>query len=322
MPGTHDTTEAAIWTDAKRSALCRRVAEALPAVRVLAVGSGRRSDAAELAEPLDAEPFDDLRQMLVERPPSHLLLATTVGVKRDDLRAALADGVNVLTFDPFAGNVDQVLSDDRNRDTVGRLVQAPLLRLTPGWRAAADPQQVTGPVRSLNITAVSPPEGGSLFARLADAFDTAIHLIGIPERIDAMLATTLPEPPQELRGLTGSMSVQLRYGDDAGATFQVSDDAAVWRRALVAVGAQATFRLHDAGYELFGPEAELIDSATDLAEPDPAALIAEQWRWMITHRSGPAPVDRRAVIACCETALLSCRTGESESPDTLLRLQG
>jgi hypothetical protein len=320
MDGAIDQPEALIWTSGQRVPLVEAVCKRVSGVRVLAVGGPRRAEVSELSERLHTDAADDLRQLIVDRPASFLLLATTAAVSRGDVRQALEQGIDVLMLEPFAAHPDQVLNFEPGKAPPGRLVQTPMLRLAPGYLAAAEPEQVLGKVGSLSITAVSAPDAGSLFAHLADAMDLVVHLLDVPDMIGATLTTNLPAPPDDLRGLTGDLTANLSFGDEAAAAIHVSDRAAVWRRAMVAVGEAATLLVDDLSYRLVGGDPQHIDEAPAERHPEPADLIAGQWQWLMQHRAGPAAVNRRAVIACCETALLSCRTGQPESPETFLQM--
>lgn len=321
MASSPAPAETVIWTDAPRVALARRVAARLDPVRVIGVGGPRRSDIAALAEQLAVDSHDDLRQMLTARPADLLLLIANTAAKRDDVQHALAEGIDVVAVEPIAAQVESVIAESPAAGRCGRLTQAPLWRLSPAWLSAAQPQQALGRIRSVSADVLAPPDCGSLFARLAGALDTVVHLLGMPDGIDAALSSTLAGPPEDLRGLTGSVTAHLRYDRHAVAVVHVSDRASVWRRSLTAVGDEGTLIIGDHTYRLIGTGDAAIDEALDLRPADPAELIAAQCRWLVDHRSPLEPVDRQRVIACCETALLSCRTGQCESPQTLLRLR-
>jgi len=314
-----------LWTDAPRAGLLRGVAELVErgegASAVRAVGGPRRSDAVELAEALGVEPWDDLRQMLIEHGGRGLLLATTQGVRRDDLELASEEGIDVLTLEPIAGGPGQVVPQAGVAESRGRLMQAPLMRYSPGYRSAADPFEALGPIGSLSITSVGPVEALSLFARLADAVDLAIALAGLPDQVDAVVCGALREPPEELRGLAGHLTASLNVAGRTGATLHLCDRVAHQRRAATVVGREGMLRLTDGGYRLYMRDAEPLeaDEATEGRAPTLAALIAHQWRAMARRRAAD-PVDRRQVIACCQAILLAARTGQTEHTDKLMRL--
>lgn len=310
-----------IWTDAFRGALLRRVAELLPDAEVRAVGGPRRSEAAELAEGLGLEPWDDLRQMLIEHGGAGLLLATTQGVRREDLELAAEEGIETLTLEPIAGGPAQVLPAGGERPGVGRLMQAPLMRFSPGYLSAADPVEALGPIASLSIASMGPVGTLSLFARLADAVDLAINLVGLPDQVDAVVCGALREPPEELRGLAGHLTANMNVGGETGVTLHLCDRAPRAHRSATAVGREGLLALDDHGYRLFKDSEEPLDAAEDRAEAGEglAGLIAHQWRWLAGGRV-VGNVDRRQVIACCQAILLAARTGQTEYTHKLIQI--
>jgi len=325
MARNADQPEAILWCDATRAPLVRRLLVELPELAVLAVGGPRRGDVAELAESVGLTAYDDLRQMLIDHPAGYLLLATAEGFQTVDLATALDEAIDVLTLEPIL-SLSEAMIAERGERPVGRLMLVPGFRAAPAWLAAADPAQALGPVGSLAISSVGGRAQVSLLARLADALDLALSLLGLPDQLDAALSGPLTEPPGDPRGLTGHLTVNLHFADQAGATLQVSDRASVHRRSLLAVGRDATLILDDHRYQLFAHDHDEAADPLDQTEgpapliADPARLIAAQWRNLIAGRGQFRPYDRRAVIGCCQAALLSVRTGQSESTDKLLRL--
>ncbi len=323
--------EVLVWTDAPRVPLVRDVLGRMTDLRVLSVGGSRRAEVAELAEAFGAAAGDDLRRMVLDTPGSYLLLASPSGVARDDLAHALKLGIDVLSIEPLALQADQVIAPSGETASTGRLFQAPLLRFSPAYLAAAEPEQALGAVRSVSVTAIGPQASGSLFARLADAMDMLVHLAGIPDELYATLTGPLTEPPDDLRGMTGYVTAACTIADRAAATVTASDRSTAFCRRLLAVGETGLLDLDDLTYRLHcDPAAEAAVEADAAAAPppgpaepiptSPADLIARQWRWLMARRHVRPTADRRAIIACCEAALLSARTGQPESPHKLLRL--
>lgn len=338
-----------IWTDARRVGLVERVAGLLGPVDLQAVGGPRRGEVVELAQHLGATAADDFRRMIVETPAPYLLLATVAGVKAADIDLALAQGMTVFTLEPVATRSipATTATGEAGTERPGRLLLTPLLRCSPAYLAAVDPLQATGQVHSLAITSIGTGEQATLYARLADAVDAALALIGMPDQVDAALAGPLAEPPDDLRGLVGHMTVNLHGADGSAACLHASNQSPIFRRSLVAVGREATLLLDDQRYQLYAnamPDDSPpggTDGAVELDTPpqapanqpleqsgdagavvaDYASLIAAQWRHVIAQSADAAGlrVDRQAVVGICQTALLSVRTGQSESTDKLAR---
>jgi hypothetical protein len=311
-----------IWTDARRVPLAKRLIDELGDVlSVCAVGGPRRGEVAELAEHVQIDAADDLRQMRLDHPSRHILLTSAAGVKRDDIAAALADGVTLFTLEPLGATVDVPLHQETPEPQHGQLIQLPLLRWCPAYIAAAEPTQAIAQAQAANITSIGKADDLSLFARLADAMDFAIHLIGVPDQIDATLTGGLVEPPEHLRGLAGHMTVNLHAADQAGATLCVSDRSPIHHRSAIVVGRTGVLTMDDHRYALHTESDEPLDQFEgDRSANDTASLVALQLRYHLSHALTRDAVDRRTIIGCCQTALLSTRTGQSESTERILRI--
>lgn len=324
-----DNHNAIIWTDSARVDLVGAVLDRLPQTKVLAIGGPSKGSLAEFAARLDLTPQDDLRSMLLPTPdsptPHSLLLATGEGLTSGAITQARDASIPILALEPPAAHQDEVVESDEINSQF-RIITAPSLRLSPGWIAAADPQDALGRIRALQISVLAPPSVCSLYARLYDAFDMAIHLLGLPESIDAALTGPLSEPPDRLRALTGHITAHLRFTSDAAATLTVSDRAATWDRRLLALGASAQITLHDSDYKLINADGQLLDALQPpTSAPQPADLIARLWTQLQNAPatpSSPQSPDPRQIIACCDATLLSARTAQPESPATMLRLGG
>lgn len=323
MAKANPPVEAIIWTDATRAALVQSVLDQMPMVRVLGVSGPRKGELHDLGEALDLTPGDDLRKMLIDAPAQFLLLATAAAAGRDDLQLARQQSVHVICLTPPAAQAGDLLEYPRGQEPSGRLVHAPMLRMSPAWLSAADPQELLGTIESLSLAALGTMNQGTLYARLHDAMDLVIDLMGLPDSIDAALTGPLPEPPESLRGLTGSLTAHLRFADQAGATLHLSDQGHIWYRQAQIIGKQGQLVLGDHVYHLV---TEQTNEATESADVQTSmhvdALIARQWQWMVDHQVGPEVADARQVLACCQAALLSCRTGQGESPHALMQMAG
>jgi len=358
MPATPPTIEAIAWLDEPHTALVADLLRRMSGVGLLAVGGPTRGAVSAMGRDFDVPVRDDFRQLRVEHPADFLLLSTVEGTTPDDLGHWLASGGDVLTLEPVASRIDAVPDPAAISEgpTAGRLIQMPLLRCCPGWLRAADPQLALGELRTGSIHAMGPAGAISLFAHLADAMDLALVLFGTPDQIDAQLVGPLSAPPDDLHGLAGSITAHLRYGHHAGLTLHVSDRALRWARGGTLLGADGMMAFDDQHYTLTTRAAEPVatgghptarggaddPNATDQAVPpgpatetvsdetagaaDPTEtpilsdLLAAQWQWLLAQRHGLPPIDRRVVIGCCQTVLLSTRTGQSESPQMLLNI--
>jgi len=108
-----------------------------------------------------------------------------------------------------------------------------------------------------------------------------------------------------------------------GLARQLGDRAAVHRRMLTVVGEQGTLLLDDDRYRLYTADGETLDEteADPAHHAEPPELIAYQWKHLSSAKPLPSDPDLRVVLGCCEAALLSTRTGQVESTETLVRMK-
>ncbi len=142
-----------------------------------------------------------------------------------------------------------------------------------------------------------------------------------------------PLPGDSLRGLAGDIAATLRYADGRAASVFVSDRAGEFRRSLTLVGERGTLAVSDLGLRWLDELGREVDtSRPDESFPAPPAdpaeeLIAREIRRAIDPTGAAAastspPVDAVRVLAVAGAVLLSARTGEVESPSTVLRMAG
>lgn len=309
-----DDKSVAIWCDGPRVELIRRVLGKLPELRIEAVGGPGRGPLADLADALGVKPTDDLRKMLIDFPSRYLLLATVEDVGPAELKAAREGGTMIVSLEPLD-------RDQLGLEAYPNAMFAPALRASPGWISAAEPLEVLGRVRSIQVTSMGPRWAASLYARLHEAVEMLAHLLGSPLTVDACLSGGPTEPPDRLAAITGDLTAHLRFGT-AAAVLHASDHSPLWSRrvSIRADAGQLTF--DDLSYSLVDASGKMVDGLAAAAGPvDPADLIARQWRRQIEGGAPPIPADPVAVEACCEAALLSCRTGQLESTGTLMRMR-
>jgi hypothetical protein len=219
----------------------------------------------------------------------------------------------------------------------------PLLRAAPAVRQVVEMLPDFGTVRTLVLESYCRTEDGSLGARLLDAMDIVQSLLGEPEQVEASHVPALhaaapgaarSSPGESLRTLHGTLTANLRFADGRAASLVLTDQGGRWERRLTLLaapwgGADAPvrggrLRASDEGVEWISAAGELVDGGVPEVpahDRDAAGPIAAQLRAMLERRSAPlVPVSYAAVLAMAGAALLSARTGEGESPETILKI--
>lgn len=212
---------------------------------------------------------------------------------------------------------------------------APSFRRGPAMRAAADVLGQLGAVHTVSVEFLSGRGEGPLGARLFDAAETVCSLLGDAESVDAMYVwpgrgkIVHPTVGESLRGLSGMMTVNIRFADGRAASIVAGDHAVGcgrWSRRACIVGEKGRLIVHDDGFELFGADGRTFDrSAPVLPAPESqslaGAVLADQLRRLL-EMAPPVvpPTDYARILSVTGAILLSARTGEVESPETILRM--
>lgn len=302
-----------------------------------------------------AEPVHDLRHALATTSAKVVLLWTPFGEDGDrgpdqssvlDDHAALsgahARGLTLLALDPSPASLDAYgAGAEFWRHEPVRFM--PLMRRSRAFVSAQEMLPAIGPLRTVFVAMRSAGGCGSLSARTFDAMSVIHTLLGEPESIDCSvvppgIAGGLHHAPSEsFRRLRGDLSANLRFSGAKAASLALSDRAGHWLRGVTLVGDNGCIRLTDRGMEVTGPDGSTIEGETQPADPLAAAhagaarleapapaveeIIAQQVARALDPRApAPEPVDTVAVLSMCEAALLSARTGQNESPATIMRM--
>lgn len=219
----------------------------------------------------------------------------------------------------------------------------PHLRLSAPIRDARELIEHFGTAATIGVRCLASPAYGSVGARLFDAVDAVCSLFGEPEAASA--THVWPQrvgaapgggaatgglhaaPGERLRGLDGDLSANLRFADGRAGSLLVSNRAGRWSREVTLIGQSGRMVINDDGFVWFGPGGEVVDrkgpsGGDGGGVADAAALtIADVLSRSLDPRTPtPQPSNYRAVLATAEAVLLSARTGEAESPATILRM--
>lgn len=343
------TTTAMVWARPEQTAFLR---EALEQAGIAAVGAGSPdpTKGSEVAKALGCEHMDDLRHMLSAESPDLVLLASPGAFGDQDLdndlaviQQAHARETAIATLEPIPAEATVISgtswSEPIQSGTFARFVQqVPLLRYTALVDELVSAVESYGPVRSMSCALATPGVMGSLGARVFDTMDLVRTFMGIPELIDATYTSPRHKaglhalPGRSLRDLHGIMTVHCRMGDGRGALVQLCDGSARSTLSMTIIAQEAHIRVDDEGfavYALHGDETDrfALDPQTsggDNATTDPTQRRLSEQLIQLTSGTGPAitraPVDHASVLAMGHTALLSARTGQGETPDTIRRM--
>ena len=331
--------KAACWLNPEQAGLIGR-ALAAAGIRPVAAGCPEPTHTGQVARDLGCEPCGDLRSALTTMPIDLVFIAAPGDFAHraadQDLTAlqiARSRAVAVATMEPVPAAAME-LGGTRWSETVHNGALADLVRITPRThRSAAAVElhatlETFGVPRTCSVRMMGPAVLGTLGARLFDAMDLVRTLMGVPEAIDAcFVAPTQGRalhqlPGESLRGLSGDMTAHLRFADGRAAALHLSDQAPRSLFDLRITGAEGVITL-DPGRLVWthpGGEHDATTLETPPGDPGEAELIAQLNSVCAGVGAPLAPVDYPAVLSMAHAALLSCRTGQAEAPDTIRRL--
>lgn len=327
-----------------------RAAAAAGKFRVAHAGSPVKGQSGHVAAELGCPQFDDLRATLAEVNAPLVWLATAGDFgatgSEVDARAVLAAsqrGVKIATTEPVPSSVLDLRhagwgvpgSGGESGLAGERLRYVGLPRLTRPWREGQEVLAGFGTPRLVQVEAWSGLGQGTLGARLLGAMDLIASVMGEPETIDAayvgprQTAGLHSLPGETLHEVHGDLAATLRFHDGRAAVITASNAAGRWNSVVTLISNQGRLRFYDDGFEWIGPDGEKRDeqrlvkrSRGDAGLTGLGARVAGEAiaRLLDEHAADPGPVALGQVLPLCQAALLSARTGNPESPETIRRM--
>jgi len=332
---------AVVWLRPDQVSLAHDVAAQSDLI-IEAVGSPIRGESTALAQKLSSEPADDLRSVLAETKATVVLLLDPgeFGKESDPaddraFGAARSRGVKIASLEPIPASAlafqNSPVESDEQLGSPESIRPLGLLRHSKRYRDAQEVIEQFGRARTLSLELYNSPEQGSLGAQLISALDIVIAHFGTPETVDASFVSpaqgqsVYSVPGDSLRGFSGDLTAVLRFPDGRAATIVASDHAGRWNRVLTLLGPSGRLRIYDDGFEFLGPAGQKIDEArhrrTVKSPPHCVEVLADGIdRLLDAHIPAPTPMDTLSVLSTAQAALLSTRTGQPQSPDTIRRM--
>ncbi len=321
------------WISPAQAGLVKEIAQhaGLRIETVGCSGSEKSGVASQIAQDLDASPTDDLRSALASSTIEAVLIGSISPDESEHtllapeaLKALSQRRVRIFSLAPPPGRIGDPGQIPGSGPDPFEMI--PMLRLSPGFTAAMTALETFGAIRTIAISARCGSDRGTLGARLVDAMDAALAMLGEPDSIDAAISAPADTPlqPQTLLELRGDCSALLRYADGRSASVSLTDQAGQWFRGVTILGERGCMRVEDDAFEWIDPQGDLIDQSERTSTlSDPAKVIGQA---IVRRLSGVAepedPKSRVRAISMAEAAALSARTGQPESPAKLLRLAG
>lgn len=293
------------------------------ACELIGVCAARADDAAALAHALETDKLADLRQAMLSPDAEVIWLATHAPIDDALVKAIRERSLLVLTSEPNPELLVEGANETHDAEVASFV---PAFVDGKGFSAALDTLEQFGKREAMNLVFASRPEHGSLFARLFDAVTTVHTALGDVELIDASMTVQRSSVPEQLVGLTGTMTINMRIAGNRTASALISNVAPYWSRQATILGEDAhMLRITESHCDWIGENDSPIGSAASAADSpmhdQPGPLIADRlMRFMQLPNASRSPADGARLLAMCEAARLSARVGFAEAPGAISQM--
>ncbi|MBU6413462.1 MAG: hypothetical protein KGS45_08300 [Planctomycetes bacterium] len=334
----------AAWLDPGQEDLCRAVVAAA-GCELVSVGCSDRGRADLPAGALGVPAASDLRALLISEPVSHILILGTTDLGTDSsgqdvgaLDAASSRGVSVVAAEPIpAAALEMAIAGwDQFELPPSRLIRVPSV-LSVLREHFADVFAEFGVARAGRIEILTSPQEGGLASAVWSAAELLLEWFGEPESVDAAYADPVGKPglkllPGEtLRGLRGTMTVNVRATSGRAVSIFVTDQAPVERAQMSLIGASGMLLCESdalgehANWIPAGSAGQGVQSVHPAEHAEDGVVLPASTRWLV--RALQAGLNDRPIVCRVETLLtitqailLSSRTAQAESPETIARM--
>ncbi len=330
-----------VWLRPDQTRLISDVA-LLAGLTITQAGTSEKGQSQAIADDLKTEACQDIRAAIAQADAELILLADQYDLWSEPadiatLPHAHAKGLTIATLEPIPANALDLFSNGWLRISAGKppvdaINFIPRDRLSKVITPIFEMLESFKTIRSLSIELLGAPHQGSLAARLLNAMDLIYSIMGEPEHIDAACVSPITArglhalPGQSLRDLHGDLTINARFSDGRAATCHLSDMAGAFSRRLTLLGDAGRLTLSDQDLLWIDPSGKTIEhqshtpgshTITDRA----VHAIAQALSQVVSPSTSPAsPLNHEALYSMCQAALLSTRTGQCESPDTIRRM--
>lgn len=289
--------------------------------------------AKQRAAELGVEGYDDYRSLVVEQPMEVLFVSAPPFACQEHLKLAASRGIHVWRETPLARTVQEAVDLLESFESHGAH-----LTVCRSWRfigmggGIADPCEWIGqPYSARGLTLAYRPDplgwrgdseragGGALIDQAYELVDAVVQWMGLPDRV---VATTTRRPGTQPYDTEDTASVTLGYLDGSMASIIAHRRSHPPTWSLTFDGPKGTLVIE--------PPQVIIRTfeGREVRQPRPdtrsiyAAQIDAFLRAILSEGKGCPSGAREhlATVAVIETAYLSARTGEPESPAKLYNL--
>ncbi len=307
-----------VWADRNQESMVERSLET-GLVGIRSIGSPDDHAGRDLSDRFAAPQTTDLRAALAEGD-FDIAWITARDVIDRPLREAIRAcprpvATSTLPIDP----VMDLLSES-DHGMPARFV--PRMRQSRGCVSAMQLLEDFGRIECVHISMTAGQQQTSPWALLYDAMDVVHALLGIPDEVFAAHAGERSLQPDVITGITGHFSVALRFPGQAAASIVCSDGGGTWDRRILVLGSGGRLMIDDDRVSWTLPDGATADAgSTESAEETYGVgeLAAHHLKRVLEAvEEAEAPETIGHVLAMCESARISCLTGQSEVPAQII----
>lgn len=320
MNATADSIELTIWTGASQLATLASLS-ALPSVRIRAIG-GDANEVRRIAEGAGVPYLDDPRLLAGVDCDALLIMDPGRPFDQDVLDAMVAASEpsrrSIFSLTPRPG-LDDAGAD--RRSPAARPIPVPCYSDTIAGRRFGDAASAFGRPFSASIE-ISGAEGEAfVHTRLFDAIDTLSSWFGLPARVQATAVHDEESPNRPMRHLIA----QFGYSDGRAASLSLAASPGALQRVVTLYGPAGRLSCRDGAITWRDGDGRDVEASNDgaSAPPDLAAQLAQAISWHLERAARPRDqATWKTLMAACEAVLLSARTGNAETIDSVRRMLG
>ncbi len=316
--------------------LCEAI-RANPTFDLVAVADRNRSLADRAGERFGSESFSDYRSVMIEPRPRVLFVAMPPFERSDYLKLAVEQGIAVLATAPPLPTLTDAWSATEFFAVAG--VPFSVLRVwepEPAYVRLRNIEMISGRLFSAHVNVISPvgnlqgwrgdsarAGGGVLLNDAYDQVDALVSIFGWPDEVLAVVPSTATAAEVRTWDTEDAATVLLRFPGSRVATLNCRRMGAhsYWR-----------YRLHGTRATVVVTPKEMIVTDADGRQPSisrvrsPNCCAPAVNAFAASLAAGLSatlsPIDQHLMTLCViQTAYLSARTGQPESPARLYRAE-
>lgn len=308
-------------------------------VRLVAIADRNVDVLAKAGDGSECEQFDDYRQLVVQRPCDLLIIAAPPFASTDQAVLAAQRGAHVWRLPPLARSFERAVAMEDAFRRAGRM-----LWVASGWRASRPYEALRERldklgriylIRASCMRWLSSDElgwrgdsvragGGVLLNWGYDPIERIIQLLGPPNGVVANCSRWAGISRVKSYDTEDAATVMLRYPENAVGVVTTSWMNQPEEERFTLHGSCGSARIDDKGLTLWDDRGQPAQPVPHEASDGLAAQLEAVLAAVAGERPAalPTPELQLQTMACIEVAYLSARTGQPESPASLLNLHG